>query len=108
MIFSSPGISSGNCNCKLINYPAVKYWAINDNNMHIRNMSNDAVVSRRLSFKAHFHTQANNRALQTHLEGQNRFAFVHASECTWVYNTVIVLTIWKPQILEILKILKYD
>jgi len=47
-------------------------------------MSSDAVMLRRLSFKAHFYTQANNhiQALQTHLDGQNRFACVHASEYT--------------------------
>jgi len=47
-------------------------------------MSSDAIVSRRLSLKTYFHTQANNRtqALQTYLEEQNRFVCVRASKCT--------------------------
>jgi len=38
--------------------------------------------------KAHFHTQATNRTrtLQTHLERQNRFAYVRANEYTWIWT----------------------
>jgi len=76
--------------------------------MHIRNMSSDVIVSRRLSFKAHFHTQANNRTrckdilkdkIALHLCVQ---ANVHESEPydDYFYPDHLKVTI--------LKIMKYD
>jgi len=65
---------------------------MNDNNMHIRNMSSDTVVATFVSQGA-FPYSSESYTLQTHLERQSRFAFVGASECTWALNFMTIIFI---------------
>jgi len=80
---------------------------MNDNNMHMGNMSNDAVVSQRLFLKAHFHTQANLTHCKHTVKGK---IALHLWMQANVRESKLYDDYFYPDHLKvtILKILKYD